>query len=64
MSEPRDFEKCVVVKKRKDGRVEIACKLGLWSVAGPEEQYVRQEALRYWYQYARDKEYDELLGVK
>lgn len=56
------FDKCVIRKKRTTGSLEISCRLGLWSVEGPDHAFVEQNARHYWVQYYRDGEYAALLS--
>ena len=53
---------CVNEKKNGD-QVEIGCKLGLWSVIGPNND-VYSDALHYFKQYMDDGEYYKILGGK
>lgn len=62
MKKLSDFYKCVTKRKRKNGKVSINCKLGLWAVSAPDEDSATIEALRYWQQYARDGEYSSIIG--
>lgn len=52
--------------RRYDGTAslgyEVSCRLGLWSVSGPDEVRVEAQARLYWIQYFTDGEYDELLS--
>ena len=52
-----------VNETKKGEHVEIACKMGLWSVIGPSNT-VYHEALHYWKQYADDGEYSSIIGGK
>lgn len=56
------YEKCVEREVRKDGTLEIRCRLGLWSASGGNHAQVEREARRYWAQYLNDREYDRLLN--
>ena len=53
-----DFKKCTTKKRHKDGRIEINCKLGLWSIESYSESFADKEALNYFTQYRDDGEYD------
>jgi len=44
------------------GTIEISCKLGLWSVCGDNSEFVYNDALHYWKQYADDGEYSHIIG--
>lgn len=55
------YNKCIHVRTREDGELEIACQLGLWHVRGKNHQEIKIEAHRYWLQYYIDGEYDKLL---
>lgn len=46
---------------RKNGRVEISCKKGLWSVDAPDSDTADAEALHYFRQYYEDGEYTNQL---
>ena len=59
-----EFNMCVTKRKRKNGKVSINCKLGLWSVAAPNDDAATIEALRYWLQYKSDGEYSSIIGGK
>ncbi len=48
--------------KEKDGMYSIDCPLGLWGVTGSDKKTVVAEAMRYFWQYAGDGEYDKLVG--
>lgn len=56
-----EFERCIERKLMKDGRTEIHCKLGLWSVSTPDAKTAECEARHYWQQYYTDGEYADLL---
>lgn len=56
------FDRCVRRIRVKPGTVRYACRRGLWSVEGHDENYVVKEARRYWYQYYSDGEYSSLLS--
>ena len=58
-----DFEKCVKFSIEGD-RLNVECKLGLWSVSGhiSDVSSVNDEALHYFRQYKKDGEYDKLLA--
>ncbi len=43
--------------ERRDGRVDINCKLGLWGVSCPSFEEATREALHYFQQYYGDGEY-------
>ena len=63
MSELTIFQKmalCVNEVKR-GAKVEVACKLGLWSVIGDKSQ-VYEESLHYFKQYMDDGEYSSIIG--
>ena len=53
---------CVNETKKGD-QVEIACKMGLWSIIG-DSSSVYYKALHYWKQYADDGEYSSIIGGK
>ena len=55
------FGRCTETKLKKDGTVEIHCKLGLWATFGRDRQSVEREARHYWVQYYVDGEYDSIL---
>lgn len=59
----KDFHKCTTMTKR-NGVIEIECKLGLWSVQGKFMMQVINEALHYFDQYKRDGEYSSIIGGK
>lgn len=56
-----DYAKCIDEFETDNG-VEICCKLGLWSVSGPDSDSVYVEAFNYWQQYASDGEYSSIIG--
>lgn len=58
------FDKCVRRKRRSTGMLLIECRLGLWSVEGPDHAFVEQNARHYWIQYHADGEYAQLLSNK
>ncbi len=60
----KQFALCITKRKRKNGRVSINCKLGLWSVEAPNEDAAMCEALHYWQQYRGDGEYYKIIGGK
>ena len=57
------FRKCT---RRYDGNAslgyEVSCRLGNWSVSGPDKGQVEREAYHYWQQYWQDGDYNELLS--
>lgn len=55
------FLACINQRKYKNGRIEISCKLGLWSVVGKDRDRVHRIAAQYWVQYYEDGEYASLL---
>ena len=57
-----DFNKCTAFLKFMDGRTEIICRLGLWSVRGLDEAAVISNAIHYFEQYKSDGEYSSILG--
>ena len=59
-----DFTKCTYTKTHKDGRVEVGCVLGLWSVDAPSEEAAISEAAHYFSQYRSDGEYSDIIGGK
>jgi len=56
------FDRCVRRERVGSGKIRYACRLGLWSVEGYDENCVDKEARRYWYQYYSDGEYESLLS--
>jgi hypothetical protein len=56
------FDRCVETKLMRDGRVEVHCKLGLWSVSANNRAVAEHEAQHYWRQYYADGEYAPLLS--
>ena len=52
-----------VNETKKGNKVEIACKMGLWSVIGNESD-VYFNALHYFKQYMDDGEYSSIIGGK
>jgi hypothetical protein len=48
---------------KKGNKIEVACKLGLWSVIGNESD-VYFDALHYFKQYMDDGEYSSIIGGK
>jgi len=59
VSEPSKFEINTTMKIGEDGRVNISCNKGLWSVSAPSRHRAKSEAVRYFMQYDSDGEYDE-----
>lgn len=55
------FGRCVRRKVRSTGMLLIECRLGLWSVEGPDHAFVESNARHYWMQYHADGEYAQLL---
>lgn len=53
------YENCITRTVDKRGSLEIACKKGLWAVAGMDREKVESEARRYWIQYFTDGEYTD-----
>lgn len=47
------------VHRKVKGRYEIKCRLGLWSIGGPDHSIIKNEAMHYFMQYYNDGEYDE-----
>ena len=58
------FGSCVRRKVRSNGMLLIECRLGLWSVEGPDHAFVESNARHYWMQYHADGEYARLLPNK
>ena len=59
----RLYERCI--KRKTHGKTYVCtCKLGIWSVEGPDAASVESDAYHYWYQYFIDGEYDKLLKEK
>lgn len=58
-----DFDMCVDIA-RSNGRFNIYCKLGLWSVSSESLDVAQREALNYFRQYKADGEYYRILGGK
>jgi hypothetical protein len=44
---------------RVQHRCAIRCKKGLWSVNGPDFKSIEGEAMRYFFQYLEDGEYND-----
>ena len=55
------FDRCVKVR-HVGQRVQIRCRLGLWSVEATNLAVAEREARHYWVQYWKDGEYDSLLS--
>lgn len=55
--------RCANTRKRKDGTRQISCKFGLWSVEGPDDMRLLNEAARYFFQYKADGEYDHIFNA-
>ena len=56
------FARCIVRIDRPDGRREIYCQKGFWSVSGADRDAVEREARHYWIQYFNDGEYNRLIS--
>lgn len=61
MTEYERFKSNIIINEEPDGRCEISCKKGLWSVSANGLLTAIHEALHYYVQYKNDGEYDELL---
>jgi len=59
MSGQNKFELNTTTKIEEDGRTNISCNKGLWSVSSPDEAWAISEAVHYFMQYDSDGEYDE-----
>ena len=57
------YRACTKKRVLPDGRVEIDCKLGLWSVSAPDDQTAEREAVHYWRQYWQDGEYKKIINT-
>lgn len=60
MNFEKEFKKCTVRRKLKDG-FSINCKKGLWSVTSPDKEFAENEARRYFVLYQEDGEYNEFI---
>lgn len=59
------FEQCTeMTGSTSEGRVEIKCKLGFWSVFAPTRELAVREAMHYFSQYRSDGEYHSIIGGK
>jgi hypothetical protein len=58
------FTYCVTSTQELDGRVEVACKKGLWAVSAPDAETALAEARHYYTQYANDGEYKDIIAKK
>ena len=57
------FDRCTTTRRLDRGkRVEVRCRLGLWSVETSNLATARAQAKHYWVQYWQDGEYDSLLS--
>lgn len=54
------FEMCIKRTRESPGRLTISCRLGQWSVSGPDAVAIL-EAFHYWRQYFDDGTYHDLL---
>ena len=59
-----DMFRCVNASCTAGGKMEIECKLGLWSVSGDlvNLKRIKDEARYYWEQYKADGEYHSIIG--
>lgn len=62
MSKHPLFSTCTRQKRYKDGSLRFECVLGLWSVDGRDDDFVYREAMRYFWQYHADGEYDSMIA--